>query len=144
MNKTAAFLVGTLAVVTLSAPSALAAPKKKPITGAYTASAAMPDPTNYVPGKYPVCAMNVPGSFDSHPFAVPGRGTLHVEMAGFTGDWDLLLLDAAKDEVGESGGGVGANEATDVTFKKAQKISIIACNWAGTPTANVKFAFTPK
>ncbi len=144
MNKTAAFLVGTLAVVTISAPSALAAPRKKPITGAYKATASMPDPTNFVPGKYPVCAMNVPGSFDTHPFTIPAAGTLRVEMSGFTGDWDMLLLDPDKEVAGESGNGPAEDEATDVSFKKATKITIVACNWAGTPTANVKYSFTFK
>lgn len=146
MNKTAALLVGCLTVATVSAaPSALAAPKKKPITGSYTATAPTPDPTNFVPGKYPVCAQNVPGSYDAHPFTVPAKGTLHIDLTGFVGDWDLLLVDADKAMIGESGNTPPVNEETvDVSFKKSQKVSIIACNWAGGSTGNVKYVFTYK
>lgn len=145
MNRTAALAVAALAVAAVSAPPALAAPKNKPVTGSYKASAAMPDPTNFVPGKYPVCAQNVPGSFDAHPLAIPGKGTLHVDLTNFVGDWDLLLVDSEKEMLAESGNTPPADsEAADVSFKKAQKITIIACNWSGGPTGDVKFVFTPK
>jgi energy-converting hydrogenase Eha subunit A len=145
MNRTAALVVGALAVAAVTAPPALAAPKKKPITKSYDVTAATPDPTNNVPGGYSVCAQNVPGSFDKQTFQVPAAGTLSVELSGFQGDWDLLLEDSDDSELSYSGGsGVGGTEATDVRFKKAQKMSIVACNFAGTPNATVKYTFTYK
>jgi hypothetical protein len=147
MKRTAALLVGTLAVVTVAAPTALAAPKKKraPITKTYAVTAPMPDVTNNVPGGYSVCAQNVPNSFDKQTFQVPAAGKLSVELSGFQGDWDLLLEDSDDSELAYGGSsGVSNTEATEVSFKRAQKVSIVACNFAGTPTASVKYVFTFK
>jgi hypothetical protein len=143
MNRTAALLVGTLAVATVAAPSAFAAPKK-PITEKYTASAMFPDPTNQAGQGYSSCAQNVPGSFDAHPFKIPAAGTLHVDLTNFHGDWDLLIEDSDKAELAHSGNNPETAEATDVTFKKAQTITIVACNFAGTPSADVAATFTFK
>ena len=149
MNRTAALVVASLAVAAVAAPPAMAAPKKKPITKAYTATAPAPDPTNYGQpagaSKYSVCAMNVPSSFDRQEFQVPAAGTLSVEVSGYQGDWDLLLIDADGSELATGGSSdLGVPETTEVRFKKAQKVSIVACNWAGTPTASVKYTFTFK
>jgi len=139
MNRTAAFLVASLAVATVSAGPALAAPKK--ITKTYTASAPNPDPTNSA-SDYSVCAQNVPGSFDTKVFAVPAAGKLLITLSGFVGDWDLLLTDAANVEIGKSGHNPGEDEAITMKFKKAQKVSITACNWAGGSTGTVSYTFT--
>jgi hypothetical protein len=145
MNRTAAFLVGTLAVGAISASPALAAPKKKPITKTYDVAAPLPDPSNYGMQGYSVCAQNVPGSFDKTAFQVPAAGTLSVVLSGFQGDWDLLLLDGDDEELSTGGSsGLGGTETTEVRFKKAQKVSIVACNWAGSPNASVKYVFTFK
>ena len=141
MNRTAALVAGALAVSALAAPHALAAPKK--ITKTYTATAPVPDPTNNVPGGYSVCAQNVPGSFDTQTFKVPAAGRLHIELTGYQVDWDLLLMDADKEELAGSGsGGVGGPEVIEVKFKKAQTVSIVACNWSGGPTGTVSYTFT--
>ncbi|MDT7572020.1 MAG: hypothetical protein QOE05_2194 [Actinomycetota bacterium] len=145
MNRTAALVVASLAVAAVAAPPAMAAPKKKPITKTYTATAPLPDPSNYGMQGYSVCAMNVPSSFDRQEFQVPAAGTLAVEVSGYQGDWDLLLLDSDDSELSTGGSSdLGVPETTEVRFKKAQKVSIIACNWAGTPTATVKYTFTYK
>jgi hypothetical protein len=145
MNRTAALVVGALAIAAVAAPPALAAPKKKTITKSYDVTAAMPDPTNFAGQGYPVCAQNVPGSFDKRTIAIPAAGTIEVEVSGFQGDWDLLLEDADDSELAEGGSnGLGGSETADVRFKKAQKMSIVACNWAGTPNATVKYTFTYK
>jgi hypothetical protein len=145
MNRTAALVVASLAVAAVAAPPAMAAPKKKPITKTYTANAPLPDPSNYAQQGYSVCAMNVPQSFDRQEFKVPAAGTLAVEVSGFQGDWDLLLLDSDDSELSTGGSSdLGGVETTEVRFKKAQKVSIVACNWAGTPTATVKYTFTYK
>jgi hypothetical protein len=147
MKHTAAFLVGTLAVVTAVAPSAMAAPKKKPITGSYTAKAAVPDQTNLASvatGGYSSCGQTVPGSYDEHAFKIPAKGALHVDLTDFHGDWDLLIEDSDKSELAVSGNNPETPEAVDLTFKKAQSIFIVACNFAGTPTGKVSYSFTFK
>src|SRR6476661_6984265 len=118
MRTTAAV---TLAVVALGAASmspAIGAPKKT-ITKSYTATAPAPDPSNEAPGSYTVCPQRVPGSFQADAFKVPAAGTLSVEVTGYQGDWDALLMDSDKSELSSSGsGGVGGPEVMDVRFKK--------------------------
>jgi hypothetical protein len=149
MRRTAALVVAGLTVAAVAAPPAMAAPKKKPITKTYEVTAPAPDPTNYGQpagaSDYSVCAMNVPSSFDRQEFQVPAAGTLAVEVTGFQGDWDLLLIDSDESELATGGSSdLGGSETTEVRFKKKQKVSIVACNWAGTPTATVKYTFTFK
>jgi hypothetical protein len=145
MNRTAAVLACALAVGTAAAPAAVASPKAKPkpITKTYTANAPMPDPSNSAPGSYSVCAQRVPQSFDLKEFKVPAAGRLHIELTDYQVDWDLLLMDADKEELAGSGsGGTGGAEIIDVKLKKPQTVSIVACNWAGGPTGQVKYTFT--
>jgi hypothetical protein len=145
MNRTAALVVASVAVAAVAAPPAMAAPKKKPITKTYDVTAPMPDPTNYAGMGYSVCAQNVPSSFDKKTIEIPAAGSLAVELSGFQGDWDLLLEDSDDSELSSGGSSsVGGVESAEVRFKKAQKVSIVACNWAGTPNATVKYTFTFK
>ena len=145
MNRTAALLAITCAAVAVAAPSALAAPPKK-FSKTYTTTTPMPDPTNYADSKYSVCAQAVPGSFNSEPVKIPGKGMLHVELTGYTGDYDLLLMDADKEELAYSGQTAvqGEPEIVDVSFKKPTTVYIVNCNWAGAPTSKVSYTFTPK
>jgi hypothetical protein len=142
MNRPAVLALAVLAAGTVVAPGALAAPK--PITKTYTATAPLPDPTN-VAGGYSVCAQNVPQSFHTEPFKVPAAGTLKVELTGYQGDWDLLLMDGKGNEMAYSGElEPSAPEITQVKFKKAGQVQIVACNWAGGPTGEVTYTFTYK
>jgi hypothetical protein len=148
MKTTAAV---TLAVVALGAASMSPAigASKKTITKTYTATAAVPDPTNSAASDYNVCPQRVPGSFQADEFKIPAAGTLQVEVSGYTGDWDALLMDSDKSEATSSGSGgyapvAGGPEVMEMRFKKAQTVTIVACNWAGGPTANVKVTFTYK
>ena len=148
MRTTAAV---TLAVVALGAASmspAIGAPKKT-ITKTYTATAPVPDPTNEAGGAYSVCPQTVPNSFQADEFKIPAAGTLKVEVSGYNGDWDALLMDSDKSEAAASGSGgyppvAGGPEEIEMRFKKAQTVTIVACNWAGGPTADVKVTFTYK
>ena len=144
MNRTAALLAASLVVGTVAAPTALAAPKKKPkpITKTYTATAPLPDPTN-VSGDYSVCAQRVPQSFHTEVFKVPAAGRLKISLTDYQVDWDLLLMDADRVEIAGSGsGGTGGPEVIEVKLKKAQTVSIVACNWSGGPTGKVTYTFT--
>ncbi|MBK5305715.1 MAG: hypothetical protein JJD92_03410 [Frankiaceae bacterium] len=58
-------------------------------------------------------------------------------------------MDADKSEATSSGAGgyapvAGGPEVMEIRFKKAQTVTIVACNWAGSPTASVKATFTYK
>jgi uncharacterized membrane protein len=142
MRTTAAVALALVAVGAASMSPAVGAPKK--ITKSYTATAPAPDPTN-AGGGYTVCAQNVPMSYQADAFKVPAAGSLSIEVTGYQGDWDALLMDSDKSEIGASGsGGVGGPEVIEVRFKKAQTVTIVACNWSGGPTANVKYTFTYK
>ena len=144
MNRTAALLAVTVAAAGIAAPSALAAPKKKPITKSYATTTPMPDPSNYA-GGYSVCAQNVPQSFHIEEFKVPAKGMLHVELTGFTGDHDLLLVDGEGEELAYGGASdVTGSEIVDISFKRPEKVQIVNCNWAGGPTAKVTYTFTFK
>jgi hypothetical protein len=143
MNRTAAVALALLVVGVAATSPANAAPKKKPITKSYTATAPLPDPTNAANSAYSVCAQNVPMSYQADAFTVPAAGTLSVEVTGYQGDWDALLMDSDKSELAGSGsGGVGGPEVMEVRFKKPTTVTIVACNWSGGPTANVKYTFT--
>jgi hypothetical protein len=143
--KTVALSLAVVAVAAAAASPAVAAPKK-PITKTFTATAPAPDPTNAAPGSYTVCPQRVPMSFQAEAFTVPGAGRLTVEVTGYQGDWDALLMDGGdKSELGGSGsGGMGGPEVIDISFKKAQPVTIVACNFSGGPTAQVKYTFTPR
>lgn len=146
MRTSTLVLAGAVALAAAASPVS-AAPK--PITKTYTATAPAPDPTNAAPGaKYSVCAQTVPMSAHVEPFKAPAPGKLAVELSGFQADWDLLITDAKGNEVGSSGnGGYGTPvspsvEKATVKVKKAGTYNIVACNWAGTPSATVKYVFT--
>ncbi len=146
MNRTAALLTGTVALVAIAAPQSIAAPKKKPITKTYTATAVTPDPSNFAGQGYSVCGQNVPGSFHTEVVKIPAAGTLKVELKGYVGEWDLLLMDGADQELAYSGilDVTGAPEVLAAKFKKAAVAKIVACNWAGGPTGTVTYTFTFK
>ena len=143
--RTTRVLATAAALLAVAALPADAAPRK-PITKTYTATAPMPDPSNYAQQGYSVCAQNVPQSFHSEPFKAPGAGKLKVEMSGFQGDWDLLIVDSKGAEIANSGGTQPADPPTEQLTIKVKKAgvsyNIIACNWAGGPTATVKYTFT--
>jgi hypothetical protein len=146
MRPTTPLLAAAALVAAGAAMPATAAPPKKPITKTYTATAGTPDPTNYTETSYSVCAQTVPGSFHTETFKAPAPGKLSIKMNGFVGDWDLLLLDGKGAEIANSGGQQPVDPAEEQLAAKVKKAGttykIIACNWAGGPTATVTYTFT--
>lgn len=154
MRITPFVLAGALAATAFAAPAADAA-KKKPITKTWTLTAATPDPTNYLGtagvGDYSVCAQAVPGSFEIKEFKAPASGKIKVTLTGFTGDWDLLVMDKGNNELAY-GGSAGINtpdapkagdETVTVKAKKAGFIfKLVGCNWAGGSTGKMSMTFT--
>lgn len=137
---------------TLAAPHAGAA-KPKPVSRTYTATAPTPDPTNYaspvlpagtaVSNDYETCAQRVPGSFHAERVRIPAAGRLVVELTGYTGDWDALLLDSNKRKVTFSGSTeLNVRETMTATFRRATTVTIVVCNWAGGPEGTVRYTFT--
>lgn len=141
MNRT---LITTVAIAAAVAgvSGVASANHKKPITKSYTATASNPDPTNYAGGS--VCRRNVPGSAHEEKFTAPEAGTLKASIKDFQGDWDMLLVDDKGRELSNSGGSelTDGKEQMTYKFKKPGTVVIIACNWAGGPTAAAKYEFT--
>ena len=140
MRIRTALTASLVAVVALGALSpALAGPKQ--VKGSYEVGPLTPDPT---PVAGNVCEPQTPSAIDKHPFKVPGAGTLEVTIA-MTGDYALGMRDKNGDRLAESDGGTpDTAEAMSVKFKRAETITIEACNFAGAPTATVSYVFTPK
>ena len=137
-------LVAGLALVTAagSLAPAVAAPKKKPIKVTYEVGPLTPDPTPIALGE--ICAPATPSAIDAREIKIPAAGTLQVDI-DFVGDWALGMRDKAGDRLAESDGGTPeTDESMTVKFKKAQTITIEACNFAGGPEATVTYTFTFK
>ena len=139
-------IAGALAAVAVAAQPALAAPRK-PIKETYTATAATPDPGNLVTNT--LCDGVNPAATGEHlhDFAVPEAGTLEVVLTGNVGDWDLAVRNSKGATMAGSGSGgyppaSGGAEKIKIKMKKAEKVTVVACNWAGGPTATVNLTFT--
>ncbi len=145
-------MLGLCTAVSFAAVSpAGAKPPRKPITKTFEASAAAPDPSNWASQggvqTYSVCQGTVPQSRYTLNFKAPAKGKLVVELTNFKGDWDLLLTDKAGKELtygGSSDLGTTETVKEKMTYKvkKPMDLVIIACNWAGGPTASGKYTMT--
>ncbi len=150
MRKLALLVVAGLVVGSIAAPAA--AGGKKPVHGSFQATAlpfpklaAWGDPLGMTDRG---CLAGFEGVHKvSHPFKAPYTGTLNATMAGFTGDWDLFITDAdGKEIVGslnDQTAGAPAEEAVTYPLKAKQQVNITACNWLGTPEAEVEYHFAP-
>lgn len=145
-------LAGCLALAALATPAS--AGSKKPITKSYDITVTAADPTN-IPDNlqgtgYTVCAQRVPGAFQIKEFTAPALGKMKFKLTGFTGDWDLLVMDSKNAEI-TSGGSQGistpqdptaGDESTSAKVKKAKTLyKVVACNWAGGMTAKLTITF---
>ncbi len=81
-------------------------------------------------------------------FKTPGKGTLTVGIHDFDGDWDLYVLDSkgAMLGVSEASQLQGAAPEENVTVRLAAKktYDIVACNFAGGPTASGHYKYVYK
>ena len=146
--------VVALALLTVAAvgltPAHAATKKPKTIKGSYALSL-QPDPTQDVTGQAtdPVgCAKVLPGSWDEHPFKVPGAGKLTVTLNGpatpatpVGPDWDLWVFDSSGELVDASHGETSHEETTD-KFKKATGLVFEVCNLTGDTAGTVTYTFT--
>ena len=129
-----------------TAVSASAAPKKHVMKGHYDVTL-LPDPTVEATDETGTACANInPAAVDLHPLTLPAKGLLDVTLEGTdpTGtalDWDLYLLDAHGNELGES---TGASSQEAIITPAKGKVTIKACNLMGAPTATITYAFTYK
>jgi hypothetical protein len=153
MRRTLTAAVALLTCATVAAVPAQAAPKKKPkpIKGGYSLHL-YPDPTANVLSLAEVphtCGAGVPDSTHRFTFKVPAAGTLQVNLDAadpapgtpFVFDWDIFVLDAADQVIGE---GTSSESTEEIRLKltKAQKVVFLTCNLNGQPDATVKYTFT--
>lgn len=135
-------------VLTGAAVEVNAAPpaKPKPISKTYQVQG-VPHP---VPPTGPSCSSAPAGVSEvRETIKVAGPGKLVVEVTKFTGDWDIGLYGGSGETLLAQGGGADAgntetNPKETLTFKskKAQTLYLDVCNFAGTPTAEVKYTYT--
>jgi hypothetical protein len=125
-------------ILVLGAPSLAA--RGAPIEESYQATA-LPYPNgSYDTGEG--CFYGVDGVHKHfHEFEAPRKGKFEVGIPALTGDWDLFVTDAEGNVLAESSGDRGVPEHTQLKLKKAQQISIVACNWAGEPQVTVEYSF---
>ena len=137
MRRFAASIVALGLVVGLIAPPAFAGKKKK-VTEEWTATG--------IPGADACPAEAVEGVHKTtHVFTTPGKGILDVSMTGFQADWDLYLLDADGNQLGASTGFVDATtERIIYAAPKGVDLNIEACNYIGSPVANLSLIYTYK
>jgi len=116
---------------------ASAAPKRKPITKTYTATAA---PSGV--GLALFCT-GFPTTTDKHreAFVAPAAGKLQVTLTDAVGDWDLFLLDPSGERLVESANLGPGDETFTQKIKKAGAFTILSCNGLGGPTAKVTYTF---
>ena len=139
-------LAGVVALGALSPAVAATKAKPKPVSKNYTATAFPPDPS-HAGVTSGICNTTIPASQHNEPFTVPFPGTIKVDLTGFQGDWDLAIYQGGSllaQSAQETSDPVDRPESITLKLKKTgAKIQIRACNFAGGPTANVKYVHTP-
>ena len=140
--RTRTALIAVLAAATsaaLAAPAVAAPPK--PFTQVVSYTDATPDPTgNTADTDSEHCKGLLPMEAPIK-VKVPGPGDVDVTLA-ITGDWTLMITDAAGNVLGGADVNPPENESTSARLKKAQTINIYPCNLAGVPTAKVTIKYT--
>ena len=82
------------------------------------------------------------------PFKAPGKGVLSVGIDTFDGDWDLYVLSKSGSVLAASDAsqlqGSPQEENISMRLGKKQAVQIVACNWAGGPTASGHYMYKYK
>ena len=127
---------------------ATAAPKTKPIAMEYDVEG-LPNPQPLPSGTSCLDAEYEGVSRTTKTIKTTGKGVLSVTLSGFSGDWDITLLDKDGEELAAgtgttTGGGAPAADGVDTLvqkFKKADTFQVAVCNFAGSPQAHVKLTY---
>ena len=136
--------------VAVTAVPASAAPAKT-MKETYTVSAPVPFPVmeDTPPTMYGCIDGQEGVSKVSKTITLPAPGQFKAEL-GYTGDWDLYLLDTtgkilAASETTETGNtSAGTERIAWKKAKKGQKVTIVACNWMGLKDATVSYTHVYK
>lgn len=85
---------------------------------------------------------------DNRAFKVPAAGLMTIDLNGFQGDWALGLFAADGSEIAVDDQDTPAPIDTPAhiaaKFKKAQSVTVRACNFSGGPTAKVTIKYVSK
>ena len=142
----AAALVAGLATAMVAGPAA--AGRTKTVHKKFTAGPHAPMPiTGDINDEG--CRQGVEGVHKtSYAYKTPGKGTLSVKLHNFEGDWDLFVLSGSGAVLGASDAsqltGDAPQETISLRLGKGAKIQIVACNWAGGPTADGHYTYKYK
>lgn len=152
MRKTLASLIALGLVASFSATPALAGKKKKTKTINETISVtAVPFPnlSSHTGKPTPGCTAGQEGVHKlTTAFETPGSGTLTLSMSGFTGDWDLYVMDGnvaiARSDNAQVPDMAPPEEKIELPLAKGKTYDLVVCNWAGAPqaTAELKYVYT--
>ena len=79
-------------------------------------------------------------------FSAPKKGTLSATTTGFTGDFDLYILDEAgvpliRSENNQILDQAAPEESVSMPLAKGQAVQIAVCNWLGAPDVTVDYEF---
>lgn len=146
MRKALALLVmAGLATGLFAAPGLAGGKKKKKIEDTVSVTAApLPNYSSITATSSPGCTAGQEGVHKvTTPLHIPGKGKLSADLKGFTGDWDLYVLDKKGRVLVESANdqtaGAPMEEKVALKIKKMTDVAIVACNWAGTPQAELHY-----
>lgn len=154
MRKALATLIALGLVASFSASPALAGKaKKKKATKTISETidvTAVPFPnySSYTATAAPGCTAGEEGVHKhTHPFETPGAGTLTLAMSGFTGDWDLYVLNSEgvaiarsdNEQVGQTM--APPEEKVVMPMGKGETYELVICNWAGAPQASASLEY---
>ena len=157
MRKALATLVALGLVAGFSASPALAGKaKKKKVTKTIeetidVTAVPFPNLSSETGTATPGCSAGQEGVHKhTHPFETPGAGTLTLAMSGFTGDWDLYVINSEgvavarsdNEQVGEAM--APPEEEIVMPMGKGETYELVICNWAGAPqaSASLKYVYT--
>lgn len=135
---TAALAVAPVVVLGAVGPTAHAAPPK-PFTRTVTFVDRTPDPSAYFVGPEH-CLGQLPRE-KPVPVDVPGPGTVTIAIAGFTGEWSLLVTNTKGDVIGVADADAPATEKLTLRVRKAGRIEVLPCNLFGTFEAQLTYSY---
>lgn len=146
MRKLIALIAAAALVASLGAAPAIAGKKKKVHETFGATLAPFPNLSSVTGTPRPGCAA---GQQDVHwvaqEFKSPGKGTLRLYMEGFLGDHDLYVFAGdmkLAESIQDQTAGAPAEEEISIPLKKGQKVTLIACNWAGGPEVEAHYEGT--
>ena len=122
------------------APAQAAPPKS--FSKTVTFVDATPDPTAFFLGPEH-CQGRLPAE-DPVVVDLPGPGKVDIAIAGFQGEWSLMVTNPNGSVIGVADADAPETESLTMKVKRAGKIHILPCNIAGTFEATLSYAYTYK